>query len=249
MSHLFSRLPFSVPNASLPVIPPSDIEPLTHYESGADDHWVFGGSAESLTGHVTGRQLSASGGAPAFFGSYLTIPGGTGQGLESGVTESSAQSDTICAVLRLVPGGATQGLFGGISDSTVNVGGAPFVSSASPNIYITYRGTTISSLNSQKTLPSGQWFFLALSRDFSSGVKIARMALGGDAPVTLTGSGEYRHLQSPRSLSLGNPYFGANNASLDCAEFVMLPRAMGEDELIALYYRRRAFMATRGIAI
>ncbi|KAF0804940.1 hypothetical protein A6D6_02704 [Alcanivorax xiamenensis] len=249
MSNLFFQLPFAVPNSALPVIPSGDIEPLTPYEIGADDHWIFGDSAASLTGQVSGRQLTAFGDAPSFSSNYLTIPGGSGQGLESGIEEIATQADTICAVLRVTPNSVTQPLFGGLADGTANHGGGPFLDSVESKIWLTYRGTTISSTDTGDAPVPGQWFFLAVSRDFTSGIKSARSLMGGSYVFETAGTGTYSPTVAPRSIALGNPYLSANNAPLDCAEFIVLPRSMDDGELQALYARRQAVMAARGIAI
>lgn len=254
MNNYFMRMPFSVSNPNLPVIPPGDIDPLDKtVEAGADDHWIFGSSAESLTGLSTGRSLDVVVGSASYSENFVSLSGPSGTALVSNIFESSSQTDTICAVMRLPQINALRRvLFGTLSDSSASIFGCgPFLSTdAAGKVYVNARTITGLNYDTGTSISSGEWFFMALSRDFSGPDKTIRYVLNDGFPIENQGSGSsYLPAPAPNGIAVGGAYYDSAATAGDYAEFIVIPRAMNAAELQALYQRRKGVMASRGIHI
>lgn len=250
---LFTRLPISVPGASLGRVARGDIEFFTDYEPDADEHWMFqGGTSAVLTGKVAGGVLTPQNAAPTYASDSLSTPTVAGNALLSPYGEIAAQVDTIFTVFKTVAtASGLEVLFGTLPPATDATGGSPFLSGASParKLFLTYRGV-VSSGDSSLTVAKDAWHFLSLARDFSGTTKTIRGNLDGHA-FSFTAPSAYVPAPSPRKIALGNAYYGSSTVVVQTsyAEFGIFDQALSADDLQALYTRRKAKMADRSIVV
>ncbi|MFN3834647.1 MAG: hypothetical protein ACK4NO_01965 [Glycocaulis sp.] len=245
---LFTMLPFSVPNPALPVIPSADFVRLRpNLEYGAYGHWLFGGSSASLAEGVNGRALTLqSDGVSYPNASYLNMSMTLGKALISDFGEVAAQTDTICAVVRLNQANdATRTIIGSINTTT---GGSIFVS-AGPALFQNQRGFTSAGTQSTGVAQTTDWRFMAMSRDFASATRRTAILIGGSTEFVVNPTGTYA--PTPGAVALGSAYSlgGTAGLTMDVAEFQIYSHAMGTAELATLYQRSRDRMALRGITV
>lgn len=248
---MFTRLPFSVADSSLPVIPSSDISTYVDVEFGSYEHWSFGVNASSLIGLNNQRSLTVQSVAPSYVSNYVSVSGDSGKGLLSPLGEVAGQVDTLAAIVRLqtsASGGLTP--FGSLSPSAAAVGGAVYLTTGSSVLNATYRGTTISTVSTGRSLPTNTWLFLAVARNFSGTSKRLRVLVGGSTVFETTGSNAYAPIVSPNTIALGNGYYSGSSGSVwNFAEFVMFNEELSATDLSALYTRAKARAAKKGITV
>ncbi len=243
---LFTMLPFAVPNTALPLIPAGDIELLFSLEVDAYGHWVFGASEASLTSRINSRTLTPQSDGISYSGAYLSMSLTLGKALLSDFGEVAAQTDTICAVVRLGSTSAdTRTIIGNIRATT---GGSLFVGTG-PTFYQNHRGFTNAGTQSTGVAATTNWIFVAMSRDFASATKRTAILIGGSPQHVVTPTGTYA--PTPGVVALGSAYsLGATpGLTMDVAEFQIHNRAMTSSELEELYLRSKVRMAARGIAV
>lgn len=253
MSNLFTILPFSVNNPSLPVIPSSDYERLSEFEINAYEHWLFDkGSSSGLTGEVNGRILTVQSTAPTYSASNLSISGNQGAGLLTDLGEVAGQTDTICVVFKHSASTGIVVPFGTLS-STADAalgGGGPFIDGATRDLKLQYRATSINSTDTGKDAPAATWHFLAVSRNMATR-GVVRTLLSGQALHEVTvGGTAYIPAGNSRKIGLGSAYYATPAGStLDFAEAVVFDRQLSATELAGVYTRAKARMAARGITV
>ena len=249
---LFTMLPFSVNNNTLPVIDSADIERLgVPLELDAYGHWLFGSTSESLDDRIAGRTLTPQNGGVTYPSrSYLNMDMGYQKGILSDFGEISAQTDTIAAVIRLDSSLASlRAVFGSIGDSGIEGGGSVFISSGS-TYYINNRGNTITANQDTGIGISTDWVFVAMARDFASVTKRTSFLVGGQPLYEIADGGSY--VPTSGFIGLGNPYLSTASSvthDMNVAEFLIFDRAMTGAELAELYVRSKARMASRGIVV
>lgn len=246
---IFTMLPISVNNSSLPVIPTADIERLYPYEVAAYGHWYLGGSAASLTDRVNGRALTLqSDGVTYPNAAYLSMNGAQGKDILTDVEETATIADTIAMVVRRTSGSLAM-VFGTLSASTdtpVN-GFSPFFSSGD-SVWTRANGMN-TGINTGLIAPSSQWLFIATSRDFAAASRPNKLLVGGSAIYERTDSGDFEPAPSPRKIAIGSAYYNVGANTMDVAEFIYFNRAMTAAELANVYARSKARMASVGITV
>lgn len=254
MSNLFTILPFSVNNPALTLIPSSDYQRLSDFETDSYEHWLFDkGNQSELTGIVNGRILTVQSTAPTYSGNYLSIPSDEGKGLLTDMGEIAGQIDTICVVFRYSTSTGVVIPFGSLS-KTVDAslgGGAPYIGNASRDLLLQYRPTNINSIDTLKDIPAASWQFIAVSRNMATG-GIVRTLVGGQAvhEITVSAVSSYIPAASGRKIALGSAYYNAvAGVTLDFAEAVVFDRQLSAAELHGVYTRAKARMAACGITV
>lgn len=231
----------------------ANIQFLTDYDPMSYDHWMFNkGSSLGLTGRKQGKVLTLQAAAPSYAADHLTIANTLGNGLLMDLADSATAVDTICAVVRDNATNGIQPILGSLGTSE---GGGVFFSGsgAARTLYATYRGTTITSAPLGTAVPVGNYYFIGVSRDFSSGVKRVNMLVGGVGSIALTGSNAYIPAPSPRKLGIGATYFtpaGATSVLVDLAEVPFYTGAFRSlADLEVMYQRAKTRQAGFGIAV
>jgi hypothetical protein len=244
---LFARLPFSVADPSLAVIPAADITNLVPYELNAWEHWMFGSDVSCLTGLKNSRVLTPQGAAPTYSANYLTLTGTYGNALRSTFLDSNAQ--TLAAVIQRpadLAGGKLGVLLGTISGAASGSGAYW----SSPHT-LTGLIRTLTGLTLGPPGVSGDWIFVAFAEKgtTTTSSKLYCGAVGESAaadagPKTLSakyvalGCGDY----NIASTTAGVP-------DLPVAEMVLFDKTLTSAELGGLYARAKVRMAQRGITV
>lgn len=249
MTSLFTRLPISVTNAALGQISPSDIEDLSAFESLAYGHWVFDkGDSSAYTDPLRGKVLTEQGAAVTFDGATnANVSGIVGNALLTDKGETAAVRDTVAMVAKFPVLSGLRIPFGTLDNPPVAEGGAPFLSGA--DLFNTYRGISLSE--TVKTgLLADTWYFIAVTRNFNGATDL-RFLVGGDAVFTsAAGAGSTYIPAATDKIALGNArYTVTPTDTFDVAEFMVFDFTMTNVELSALYNRRKAVMAARGITV
>lgn len=245
---IFTMLPISVANPDLAIIPADEIQGSNPYESTAYAHWYLGGSSASLTDQVGNKVLTPqSDGVSYPAASYLNMSLTLGKALLSDFGEVAAQTDTVCAVVRLNNvSGATRGIIGSIGSTT---GGSLFIGSG-PAYFQNQRGFAFTS--AQQTLgisATTDWVFVAMSRDYASATKRLACLIGGNTEVEITSTNAYA--PTAGVIGLGSAYLIGATAGLtmDVAEFIIFDESLGTTALNDVYLRSKTRMLQRGITV
>lgn len=252
---LFTRLPFVVIDADLPVIPASDIKTFVDYEvdSAPYDHWILSGSSASLAGKLVGSLLTPQSSAPTYLGTHVVIDGHTGKGLLTDLTDSAAQS---MAIIIKRPADITlsklQLLFGAIDAGTGSTGYFEGIGAGSV-MTCNLRGWSGLVTKPSLRLPgaTGDWMFLAVSESSGLGSSTGTVFAGGSADgnsATLTQP--LNKSLTSRKLGLGSAYLaGGLGLNLEVAEFLLWNRTLSVAELGQVYGRAKERMAGRGLTL
>ncbi|WP_292065989.1 hypothetical protein [Brevundimonas sp. UBA7664] len=249
---LVTILPFEVDDDTLPIVPESDLQRLYPYEAAAYEHWILGGSADSLIGRVNGRSLTPqSNGITYPSEDYLSMLGTQGKALLTDMEESITHTDTIVAVLRRTGGSPAACVpFGTLSPSAdaPTTGCSPFFSTAD---VIWNRANGLNTgVSTGKTAPEDVWLFIAMARSITALGMTIRLLVGGQTLHQEAPAGTYRPAASPKKIALGSAYFNSNaSAAQDVAEFLLFDQALSASALAALYARTKARCADRGITV
>ncbi len=250
---LFTRLPISVNDPSLPIIPSGDIDTLgVSYELDSYDHWVFNtGDVGGLVGLNKQRALTPQASVAAYAATYLSLSTTMGNALLSDLDEVALGKYTLCTIVR-EPSPQPTGikpLFGTVVASPA-ANNLTFLSGsgAARKVFASYSGFT-SSLDTTAAIAGDVWYFVASSLDFKADSSHTMKTLvGGTAPLEAAGIGA--HLASGRKWALGNGWYATGAAgTYQYAEFILYDRALTTDELQAVYARSKARMALQGITV
>lgn len=248
MTSLFTRLPISVTNAALGQISPSDIEDLSAFESLAYGHWVFDkGDSSAYTDPLRGKVLTEQGAAVTFDGATnANVSWVAGNALLTDKGETAAVRDTVAMVAKFPVLSGVRIPFGTLA-TTPAEGGSLFLIGS--DVYTTYRGIT-SSESVRSGLLADTWYFVAVTRNFNGATDL-RVLIGGDAVFTsAAGAGSTYIPAATDKIALGNArYTVTPTDTFDVAEFMVFDFTMTNAELSALYNRRKAVMAARGITV
>ena len=252
---LFTRLPFVVIDADLPVIPASDIKTFVDYEvnSAPYDHWMLRGSSASLAGKLAGRMLTPQSDAPTYLSAHVVIDGHTGKGLLTDLTDSAAQSMAIIIKRPAdIPLSKLQLIFGAIDAGTGSTGYFEGIGAGSV-MTCNLRGWSGSVKKPSLRLPgvAGDWMFLAVSESSGLGSSTGTVFAGGSADgnsATLTQP--LNKSLTSRKLGLGSAYLaGGLGLNLEVAEFILWDRALSVADLEDVYGRAKERMTGRGLTL
>lgn len=240
---MFIRLPVTISDSTLPVIPPGDIRYLSNLEENAYEHWMFGGDAGSLVGRVNSIPLTPQGSDPAYQSGYLTLDSEAGQGLLSGITDAELMASgggIMFAVVKHARYTSNPSFIFGCRDSSSGVGVA-FSQATSPNHQISVFSASSIPITTATVAPD-VWRFIALA----FGPAWAMFS-------TLEVSDEIAGTYTPadREIALGNGYHASTPSGrpIHVAEFGITPGAYDLSMLQSIYHRSKARMAARGIGI
>lgn len=251
---LFTRLPFVVIDADLPMIPASDIKTFVDYEmdSAPYDHWLLSGSSAALTGRVAGRMLTPQSVAPTYKGTHTVVDGHTGKGLLTDLTDSAAQSMAIIIKRPADMPAGLQLLFGAIDAGTGSAGYFEDIGTGD-RMTCNVRGWSGSVLKPSLRLPGavGDWMFLAFSESSILGSSTATVFAGGSPDgnsATLTVP--VNKSVTNRKIGLGSAFLASGQGlNLEVAEFMLWERALSVADLSDVYGRAKARMARRGLTL
>lgn len=254
MSKLFTMLPFSVNDPTLPVIPSGDIRRLFEAEINAAEHWIFDNGEASLVGKINGLSLTPQSTAPTYSADYLTIASDVGKALLTTFEETAGQEDTIAAVFKYSAHASKEIVpFGSISSTVESpplTGGAPYIVGVEHTVSLTYRGSPVTGTNTTVAISPSTWVFLCVSRKMTAS-GVVRALIGGSAIKSYTGDySSYVPATAGRKIGLGSPYFvSLAGQTVSFAEAVVFDRALDSTEISQLYDRSKARMTKRGITI
>lgn len=251
---LFTRLPFVVIDADLPVIPASDIKTFVDYEvdSAPYDHWLLSGSSAALTGRVAGKMLTPQSVAPTYLSTHAVIDGRTGKGLLTDLTDSAAQSMAIIIKRPADMPTGLQLLFGSIDGGTGSAGYFEDTG-AGDKMTCNVRGWSGTIIKPSLRLPGavGAWMFLAVSELSGSGSSSATVFAGGSPDgnsATLTVAAN--KVLTDRKIGLGNAFLASGlGLNLEVAEFMVWNRPLSVADLTDVYDRAKVRMAGRGLTL
>jgi len=239
----------------VPPLNPSSLKPVypIRGEDGALDHFLFGGSDDSLYGLKGVAAFAPAAAAPVFHDNYLTTVDGVLNGLASNIAESPAF--TVCMVTRydvqngkaVIYAGTTQaangdakgwGLLRGPTSDTIQHLLRPNGS-----------GTAMPASNIPSAL--GKWIFLCMQVDGPA--KTWRCSVGGATAVSGTMASAYA--ASARGLGIGNAYYAPPTGTpydrgVSVAEVIAYDHIVSPEDLAAIYARSKNIrMADRGIEV
>ena len=246
--YLFTMLPISVDDPSLPVIPAGEVSQLySDLENDAFEHWVFDKSGTgNLVGGLNGTQLSIQNAAPTHQENYLTLNTASGNSIRMLEFNDSAEAqDTLCIVARTSTAGAR---LGGMWPK-----GGMYADLAGEYRAIHFLdGAPLATLRLISTTSIGGWVFMAFARDFRATVREWTAVIGSETKeasyaegVTYT-PGTF----SGALMALGNAN-DQNGAAgtADFAEMIVYDRKLSLAELLEVKERSIARMAARGITL
>lgn len=242
---IFTRLPITVSNPNLAVIPTNNIKYLATNEYGAYEHWVFDRGATSLTGLVNSRALTVQGATPTYNSNNLSLSKSFGNGLISPKDES--RNMTMCFVYKVSEVSGINNTLAGTRGNFGTAGSFMFGTVAS-GVSQLYSNQTPAFQAGPLTVSNGTWVFAALSEDDSAGTMTDTVFVGGGASSTLTG-GTLKTV-STNKVALGNAYTtDANAGTQQFAEFIIFDRSLTVAEIADVYGRSKKRMAALGISV
>ncbi len=257
MTQLFFQAKNFVSKRSLPKLSNvDDLLPNLEYE--AYGHWVFENSSASLVDKVNNRLLALQSGAtvqPTYTESGVTISTAVGNALVSDLSDTSAQSVTLAAVVKC---NNTQLaiLLGNLepSSSKTSSGLSAFVSAN--KAYLTLKPAAagsgdIGSLTPASGLNQTTNFFIAVSvnKATKKGIIYAQQN-----SAELTNEAVYTaavYESALNNFAVGNNAYTGSNAPANKATFaeaVIFNKALTLDEIKAVATRSKDRMKNRGIS-
>ena len=218
-------------------------------ESGAVGHWQFKDEETALTGLVGGTAtLLVDAEDYTWDGEGLVIPDGDLYGVEYTPTDAVTQS--LAAIVRIPDDAVVRPVF---STRGVNTDATGFRFSffGSGHDISYYDSTSGGSILLSGTMPAGSaagdWVFVAFSENGTT----VRLKVGGNDAVNDT---ILARAANARTIRTGWSYLGAGQLdslknAVDIAEAIIFDTALDDAALEALYQRRKADAAARGITV
>lgn len=252
MSTTFTRLPITASNSQLPVVSRADVDYFTNYDPTTYEHWILGGNSACLTGPVNGNALTPQA-SVAYATNSIQLSSPIGSGLLTPLEESASLVRTLCCVFKFSVTSGTYGVMGSLGTAADINGGGVFIGGTSPSqlLYSTYRGVTSSVAIGNVT--AGNWYFVAVSADFSGATKKLNHLVGGQTGVASTSSSAYIAPTAGRKTALGcayGPTPAVTVSPMSFAEFMVFDgQALSMAELQAMYASRKAKLAMQGIDV
>lgn len=246
---MMTILPISTSNLLAPIIQSNDINYLDNYDPGTLEHWIFDrGNISSITGRKNGKVLTPQV-APVYNRSNLTISGALANAIISDYPDSSLAVDTFCMVFKCAAGTIGQSLI--LSNGTLSTTGL-YISVAGGGVSrtanLSFSG--VGYIPNIGAIAAGQYYFIAVARNFSGTTKIVRYIVGG---MPAFESIFFNMAYSPNLISnvgLGNTSMsGTDPNSISYSEFRIYPRCLSLIELNAVYVDAKKRAALRGISV
>lgn len=239
------RLPFSVNDPTLEVVPPSELIPPVDYEFDADANWMFTSGSSSLVDAANGHQITPQGSAHQFSDDGVLIPA-WGNGFVTDIDDAAIRTTWVIVERPMISGVADGAVLFGTTNSTTDGGSMVAANSALDIPAATFRGTSpTTGLNGSWPTGSiaGDRIFIALSEDLSdtSDPKQAVLYVGGLGGFTFSSTTARGVIA--RKLSIGNAYFNNANYQTKAVRFLeagYFSSALTSSQLAGLYSRRKA---------
>lgn len=246
MSNIFTMLPISVSNSTLPVLSPSDYELLVNYEPDAWGHWLFGVSSSSLIDLTAGKTLTLAGTEPTYNSNGVVIAGGLNSGLVSGLIDGDER--TFCAVIKVPSLTSYAGaLIAGIISDTKGFAGLITKATSVYSLTPLVRGATGIIQNAATGTVQDEYVFVALS--WSNATKTLNKFFGGRISTSQTSTTSKTNSSS--NLGFGNiAYSNASyHSPIEICEGILYDKALSLSEISAVYNRSKNRMAAKGITL
>ncbi|HCV3128084.1 TPA: hypothetical protein OV565_002141 [Acinetobacter baumannii] len=254
MSFLFFKTKDFSSAHSLPQLKDvSDLIP--QYENNAYGHWLFGGGPSSLVDVVNGRILTLQDGAtvqPIYADKTVTLSTAIGNALLTDLVDSSAQSLTLCAVVKCTTT-ALAILLGNLvpSSSTTSSGLAAFASAG--NGYLTVKpvaagGAGISSLTPPSSIVQTSNFFIASSvnKDTKKGIiYLQQLGVESSNESSYTAAS---YESSANKIGIGNVAYTGSSNTATYSEAIIFDNALTLAEIQNVALRSKDRMANRNIS-
>lgn len=258
MSNLVIRLNVVSPDASLPVIPASDLVfPTVDYETDAWDFFALDGTDASLTGKNRGSVLTKQGTVTPDTG-FFTIPIGaaTKNALVSSFPDSHEQ--TQIAVMKLPSTMMTAGmvplLMGRLSGTSASGAGSAAYIRKNGSVWSISRvffPRAAGALINEQDITSliGKWVIVALAETSDSSTRVSRLFVSnGAAPYSVELSEALGKVLATGGVGIGNLAYNTSGSDLNYgfAEYGIWDRKLTNEELLEVYNRAKVRMAVRG---
>ncbi len=253
--NLFTRLPITLTDTTYPVVSEAEIDYFTDYEPASYEHWIFNkGNSANLIGVNNSKVLTPQAEAPVYGTNYLeNLIYPAGKALLTDYADTVNAKDTVCMVVNDSDTSAgIHQLWGNrVSES---VGGSPLFSGVSPlrKLWLGYSGVHGGGIATGLSIPStSSWYFVAVSRNFALTTKTLIGFIGGQTAYSYSGSGTYAP-GTAQVVSLGSPNYTTASIAKSfnkVAEFIIFDKALTAAEIQAVYLRRKAKLASIGIAV
>lgn len=257
MSNLVIRLNVVSPDASLPVIPASDLVfPTVDYETDAWDFFALDGTDASLIGKNRGSVLTKQGTITPDTG-FFSIPIGAAakNALVSSFPDSHEQ--TQVAIIKLPSTMMTAGmvplLMGRLSGtSAAGAGSAAYVrknNSVWSISRVFFPRSAAFSNEQDVTSLIGKWVMVALAETSDSSTRTTRLFVSnGATPYSIENTEALGKVLATGGVGIGNLAYDTSGSNLNYgyAEYGIWDRKLTNEELLAVYNRAKVRMAVRG---
>ncbi|HEO1767954.1 hypothetical protein [Acinetobacter baumannii] len=255
MSFLFFKAKDFSSGRSLPQL--NEVNDLIpKYEDDAYGHWLFGGGPSSLVDVVNGRILTLQSGAtvqPIYADKTVTLSTAIGNALLTDLVDSSAQSLTLCAVVKCTTT-ALAILLGNLvpGTSTTSSGLGAFASAGKG--YLTVKPVTangsagIPSLSPPSPIIQTSNFFIATSinKNTKKGVVYIQQAGAESSNEASYTASSYE--PSANKIGIGNVAYATGGNTTIYSEAIVFDKALTLAEIQAVALRSKDRMANRNIS-
>ncbi|HCG3529697.1 TPA: hypothetical protein NJU05_003439 [Acinetobacter baumannii] len=255
MSFLFFKTKDFSSAHSLPQLKDvSDLIP--QYENNAYGHWLFGGGPSSLVDVVNGRILTLQNGAtvqPVYGDKTITLSTAIGNALLTDLVDSSAQSMTLCSVVKCSTTSLAI-LLGNLvpSSSTLSSVLAAFASAGKG--YLTVKPATaggpggISSLTPPSSIVQTSNFFIATSVDKNTKKGIIYLQQLGVESSNESSYTAVSYESSANKIGIGNVAYTGSSNTATYSEAIIFDNALTLAEIQNVALRSKDRMANRNIS-
>ena len=239
---LFTMLPISVSDPSLPSVPLSDIDRLVEYERSSYDHWIFDRGADSFVGLKSAHGLTPQSTTHSFTANSLVVRSAFGEAIESDFTDR--ENMTWTAVWKRAANQPVSVVV--LGSNTGDAAGERIQLMPSPNEKLEFRVAGFPTVSPDYPGGAGVGDYIFLSGycdEDSRGLFFGRDGFWRES----TGGPK---VVSTDTLSLGNINLeGHADIGLEFAEFIIFDKALTATEILEVYGRSQTRMAERGITI
>ena len=239
---LFTMLPISVSDPSLPVVPAADIDRLVEYEQAAYAHWIFDRGAESLVDLKSEKPLTPQSTTHSFTANSVVVKSAFGEALESDFDDRATM--TWAAVWKRAANQSSTTVV--LGSNAGNIAGERIQLPSTPSDGLEFRVAGFPTVKPDYLAGDdiGDFVFIAGYSDETS----RGFLFGGDTAWRESSGG--LKAVSAATLALGNIYQGGlADIGLEFAEFIVFDAALSGSEILEVYFRSQARMSERGITI
>lgn len=257
---MFTKLPITVDDATLPILSSGQVTELAQYEYSALGHWIFNrggvGNFIDVTRYGTLTQQSGGGAEPAVhYSNYMLISAALGEAYETEFGVADCPAGAMTVVVRANHPGTTYPsdltpdypIVCGNHEGTGGTGGMLYILTNGTIAKHTVAGKANAQLTTALTLD--HWYYIG----------VAWTAAGINIYLGLSGGSEYVYAAGANPMDDGgDPFAIGNNAQAGTAydsgeyglgEFILFDEYKDEAAFDALYARAKARMLTQGITI